>query len=491
MLPVNQLLPKIAVVAAFALSCFLLLVFLWSAFGGPVPLRAQGYRITASFDQATTLAVQAEVRISGVPVGRVVGLKATPDGLTRATIQLDPQYAPLPQDAGATLRAKSLAGETYVELSPGRPGFPPIPDGGQILQRNVVPTTQLDQALRALDPSTRAAFRVWQQQLALAATGRGRSTSDAIAQLAPLEEEATGLLTTLNRNSASFSRLVANTGVVFGAISARDHQLAHLIENSDRVFSTTGKLNRQLAATFVALPTFQRESIQTLNQLDRTAASANGLVTQLHGVAKEAGPTFEEAAKVAPELNELVQALGPLQEAGADGLPATDRVLGGLQQFTSALPPALSELTPILGYVNSYTADLTSFFVNVAAATQSGVILGDGTAPTHYLRTLVTLTPDQMAQYQTKLSSNRTNPYAPPGTSVTQQRTSIITSQCDGRPWPTLNEGPGVSPQTIENLRTLVFKDGTPIGPPCIQSPARGGGTLFPQLKASATPSIP
>ncbi len=82
------------------------------------------------------------------------------------------------------------------------------------------------------------------------------------------------------------------------------------------MFSTTGKLNRQLAATFVALPTFQRESIQTLNQLDQTAASANGLVTQLHGVAKEAGPTFAEAAKVAPELSELAQALGPLQQAG-------------------------------------------------------------------------------------------------------------------------------------------------------------------------------
>ena len=151
-LPVNQLLPKVAVVAAFALSCFMLLVFLWSAFGGPIPLRAQGYQVTADFDGANTLGVQAEVRISGVPVGRVVGLKSSPNGLTRATIQLDARYAPLPSDARAILRAKSLAGETYVELSPGTPDRPADPRSrAHPADRNVQQTVQLDRAISGLD----------------------------------------------------------------------------------------------------------------------------------------------------------------------------------------------------------------------------------------------------------------------------------------------------------------------------------------------------
>ena len=48
-----------------------LLLFLWLAFGGPIPLKLQGYRFGVSFAEATQLATEADVRISGVPVGRV------------------------------------------------------------------------------------------------------------------------------------------------------------------------------------------------------------------------------------------------------------------------------------------------------------------------------------------------------------------------------------------------------------------------------------
>ena len=88
MLPQQQLLKRGLVIAAFALSCFGLLVFLWTTFGGPVPLAAKGYRIRADFEQATQLAAQADVRVSGVHVGHVVSLKTSPDGRTRAIIEI-------------------------------------------------------------------------------------------------------------------------------------------------------------------------------------------------------------------------------------------------------------------------------------------------------------------------------------------------------------------------------------------------------------------
>ena len=46
---------RIAVMAGFALSCFGLLLFLWVAFGGNIPLKPKGYRFTASFSEATQL----------------------------------------------------------------------------------------------------------------------------------------------------------------------------------------------------------------------------------------------------------------------------------------------------------------------------------------------------------------------------------------------------------------------------------------------------
>ena len=110
---------RILVMAIFTLSCFGLLLYLWSAFGGPVPLKPHGYRFQTSFAEATQLAQEADVRISGVNVGRVKKIDLGDDGRTDATIELDDQYAPIPQDSRAILRQKTLLGETYVELTPG------------------------------------------------------------------------------------------------------------------------------------------------------------------------------------------------------------------------------------------------------------------------------------------------------------------------------------------------------------------------------------
>ena len=69
---------------AFTLSCVAILLYLWLVFGGSVPLRPEGYRFEVKFPEATQLAQEADVRISGVNVGKVK--KKEPDrdsGLTR------------------------------------------------------------------------------------------------------------------------------------------------------------------------------------------------------------------------------------------------------------------------------------------------------------------------------------------------------------------------------------------------------------------------
>ncbi len=62
---------RIAAMVGFTLSCFALLIFLWLSFGGPIPLRPEGYRVEVAFPEAATLAQEADVRIPGVNVGKV------------------------------------------------------------------------------------------------------------------------------------------------------------------------------------------------------------------------------------------------------------------------------------------------------------------------------------------------------------------------------------------------------------------------------------
>ena len=62
---------KIAAMVLFALTCFGLLLFLWLAFGGPVPLKPKGYRFQVAVPEANQLSAEADVRSSGVTIGKV------------------------------------------------------------------------------------------------------------------------------------------------------------------------------------------------------------------------------------------------------------------------------------------------------------------------------------------------------------------------------------------------------------------------------------
>src|SRR3954468_11087548 len=146
---------RMLVLVGFALSCFALLLFLWASFGGAIPLAPRDYRFTTSFAEATQLATQADVRVSGVTVGHVEAVDARADGRTGTTIEIASRYAPIPRDTRAILRQKSLLGETYIELTPAPRSRGTLPESGVLPAAQVSPTVELDEIFRAFDTRTR------------------------------------------------------------------------------------------------------------------------------------------------------------------------------------------------------------------------------------------------------------------------------------------------------------------------------------------------
>jgi phospholipid/cholesterol/gamma-HCH transport system substrate-binding protein len=403
---------KIAAMVVFALSCFGLLLFLWLAFGGPVPLKPKGYRFHTSFSEAGQLSLEADVRISGVPVGKVKTITADKrTGRAVVEIQLDARYAPLPSDARAILRQKTLLGETYVELTPGHSSAPTIREGGVLPASQVSPTVELDEIIRAFDPQTRAAFQSWMQTQGQAIAGRGRDLNDALGNLGPFADDTATLVGILNRQEGALSRLIANTGVVFGALTERDGQLRSLIENTNTVFETTATRDEQLKQAFMALPTFEDESRTTLRRLTKFANDTNPLVTQLRPAARELSPTLGYLADVSPDLKNLLEQLQPLIDASKKGFPAGEKVLEDARPLIAQLEPATQQLTPMLQFLGLYKRELTGFFANTSAATQAK----DPGTPLHYLRTTNPLNPENLAVYPHRIQSNRPNPYRLPG----------------------------------------------------------------------------
>ena len=200
---------RIFVMVLFALSCFGILLYLWLVFGGPTPLKPQGYRFDVNLPEATQLAQEADVRISGVPVGRVKTKELDEDSdTTSVEIELDSQYAPIPEDTRAVLRQKTLLGETYVELTPGTKDGPMLPDGGRLNPGSVSPTVELDEIFRAFDAKTREAFRVWLDQQGRAFANRGEDINDALGNLAPFAEDTSKILEILHRHGRATRQLV-------------------------------------------------------------------------------------------------------------------------------------------------------------------------------------------------------------------------------------------------------------------------------------------
>jgi len=496
-------LAQILTMVVFALSCFVLLLFLWVSFGGSTPLKPDGYQFTVPFKEAGQLAQEADVRISGVRVGTVKKIEAIPEtGRSNVTVQMQPEYSPIPVDSRAMLRSKTLLGETYLELTPGNPDGPFLADNGTLPPGNIKPSVELDEIIQAFDPKTRAAFQVWQQQQAIAGLGRGQDINDAFAQFAPLEQEVTSLGTVLNSNAPQLSRLINSTGTVFASLSARDSQLRSLIENSNAVFSTTAERNQQLAQTFVALPAFQRESRQTLTRLVRFADDTNPLVTQLQPVALQLDPTMKQLNNVAPQLYGLFKGLGPAIDAAKTGLPATDAFLAEAAPFVGAVDPLTANFNPLFQYIGPYKNEVTAFVGNVSAATNAQVNLQG--KQVKYARIVNRFSPDALATYPERVKSIRSNPYPLPGAFnglATSSMPVYQSNNCSG------GISPGLSASAVESLgQTLAervsgysFNDnvnrlGDPnnvAAPSCnLQGPVYGG-KYFPQLIPGAkTPQL-
>jgi phospholipid/cholesterol/gamma-HCH transport system substrate-binding protein len=430
---------RILVAVGFALSCFGLLLFLWIAFGGPIPLKPKSYRFTADFPEATTLAVESDVRVGGVSVGKVKELELPPEGnATRATIEIDPEFAPISEDTRAILRQKTLLGETYIELTPGsdtdEAGAPvslgaqggatdteaasveSLPEDGHLSSTQVQNATQIDEIFNALDEETRASFQRWQASAAVAIQDRGLDLNDAFGNLGPFLTDGADVLETLERQKVALKGLVRDTGEVFAALTQHDQELAGVITGSNNTFDALASQERALAETFQIFPTFQRETRLTLERLDAFANNTRPLISDLIPVARDISPTLRSVRRLSPPLKSLFKDFRPLTRVSRSGLPALRRFLNGLEPVLDALDPFLANLNPVIRYLGFHRHTVTDFLASPPAAL-SGTLssaAADDNAPPHVLRQLSYLSTESLTIQRNRLSTNRGNGYMPP-----------------------------------------------------------------------------
>lgn len=435
---------KIAVAVLFTLSCFGLLLFLWVRFGGPIPLKAESYRVTAYFPEATQLAIESDVRIGGVSVGKVKTIELAPieqriDGqdTTKAEIEIQPEFAPISNDAEAILRQKTLLGETYVELTSGTEptdkgaavslgasannsdsemvGIESIPEGGTLGLAQVENPTQIDEIFNALDEETRTAFQNWQKNAAVAISGRGQDLNDSLGNLGPFLSDASDTLEILKNQKRELKGVVRDTGEVFEALTERGDELAGVITNSNDVFGALAEEEAALREVIQIFPTFQRETRTTLTRLDEFQANTLPLIQDLQPVAEDLSPTLRSIRRLSPTLPPLFRDLDKLIDVSITGLPELRKLLDELAPTLEALDPFLANLNPVISYLGYHRATIVDFLVNPPVGL-SGSLTPEPGAPSaaFVLRQLGYITEESLAIYPNRLVTNRGNGYMRP-----------------------------------------------------------------------------
>ncbi|HET7070098.1 MAG TPA: MCE family protein, partial [Nocardioides sp.] len=110
--------------------------------------------LTADFPRTVSLYVGSDVRVLGVPVGKVDSV--TPSG-TQVIVKMhyDPSVQ-IPADAKAVIISPSIVGDRFVQLTPAYSGGQVLADGATLDQQRTAVPLELDQIYSSLDDLTTA-----------------------------------------------------------------------------------------------------------------------------------------------------------------------------------------------------------------------------------------------------------------------------------------------------------------------------------------------
>ncbi len=104
----------------------------------------KGYRLTVDFDTAAGLEPKSDVKMAGVPIGKVEEIELV-GNRARLVLRIR-QGIRIPIDSVGSIQTQGLLGEKYVEILPGKDAQRNLPAGGQVA--NTLNPVNLDEMVQ-------------------------------------------------------------------------------------------------------------------------------------------------------------------------------------------------------------------------------------------------------------------------------------------------------------------------------------------------------
>lgn len=211
---------------------------------GPLPPQ---YRVSFNVKDADGLVEGSDVRIAGIPVGKVMAIQTTNDG-AQVTLGIEPGkgYDPVYTDGMVLIRPKSLLGEKYVDLQRGTSNVE-IPDGGTLPQSQAFTQVEIDQVLNSSDAATRKALSTDITALGQAFANRGQDINPTIPELRRIAEHLTPVSARFKDRTAEIDHILVDTDTILTTLADEHAQLATLLQSADGVTSTIAANDNHLA----------------------------------------------------------------------------------------------------------------------------------------------------------------------------------------------------------------------------------------------------
>lgn len=330
--------------------------------------------LTAVFNDAGALIVGNEVKVGGVTAGKIRAITLR-DGKAHLRFTVGREFLPVHRDARATIKPVSLLGERYVDLTPGSPAAPVLPDGGVIPSDQTGRLTDLDEVLNVVDKPTGQALAATLSALGLGVQGQGTSVDQALKKLPTSMQDTKALLAILNDQNKTLTELIDAVTPVAEAVGAdRGARLNNLVDGARNLLSATAREQSALESSLQQLPATLAEAQARLASLAGVADSATPVLASIRPVTGSMVDISAELSNLANTANPALSGLQPVLEKARTLVAEARPVAADLAAAAPAARASVTSVTPVASALIGDDAKLSNLleFIRNWALTTNG-----------------------------------------------------------------------------------------------------------------------
>ncbi|PYQ30594.1 MAG: hypothetical protein DMF56_07225 [Acidobacteria bacterium] len=236
--------------------------------------------ITATFDDVAGLDKESAVRIAGVRKGHVTRIKVLPDGRAQVTMKVDDDV-PLHANAAARVANLGLLGEKYINLDPGTPTAPILPEGKIVLQGTA--PASFDDVTNQLSSIAADVKAITTSLRDVLGGPQGEQRLNAIVgNVQSITEEMRALIAA---NRSNIDATLANTRAITEHLRSEIPRLANSIDSvANQISGTVGENRtelREVITNLRGLSSDLRTTAENLNDITGKVKSGEGTVGKL------------------------------------------------------------------------------------------------------------------------------------------------------------------------------------------------------------------